>query len=120
MLAYLEERPAYEEHCRRMLERFVRTTSRTTADRTLKAFLLVPRSAEECRIGMPLADLAVNGEVTEHLPFFEMVKGLAEYRAGNLENAVTWLKKSLEHHQQDGDRATVESLLAMCSHKSGK
>src|SRR5262249_7987328 len=52
-------RAGYAEHCRRMLERFGRTTDPPIAERTAKACLLVPLGRPEQAAACDLADRAV-------------------------------------------------------------
>jgi hypothetical protein len=118
LLAYLEDRDAYESHSGNMLDRFRQTTSRGVADRTAKMYFLVPRSAEECRRAMPLVDHPLDAEPGRG--WFNLLKGLAEYRSGNFDDAVGWLNKARDKEPSHiAGVATVELLLAMSHHRLG-
>jgi serine/threonine protein kinase len=119
VLAYLDDRAGYEDHCRRMLGRFGQATTRPVADRIAKTYLLVSRTDKECQAVMPLVDRALRGEQEgANLPWFRMLKGLAEYRAGRFDDALHWLNKTREDPPPGPHGvATMELLFAMTYHR---
>jgi serine/threonine-protein kinase len=75
-----------------LLRRFANTIDPYIAEPTARAVLLAPPSEEELRAALVLADRAVAAEPTKFgwvYSYFLFAKGLAEYRRGNFEGAVS-------------------------------
>jgi serine/threonine protein kinase/Flp pilus assembly protein TadD len=80
----------YCEHCRRMLERYGRTTNPVVAERTAKACLLLPLPRDEIDTACRLAELAVVTAGEEGLrKYAELARGMARYRQGRFADAVS-------------------------------
>ncbi len=91
LLAYLNDSPAYQNHCRKMLKYFGDTTDRTIAERTAKCCLLLPDALRGDSRPNELADRALAGEANhENLGWFRLAKALSEYRLGNYSSAMKW------------------------------
>jgi ATP/maltotriose-dependent transcriptional regulator MalT len=62
-----------------------------------------------------------SGANQAHLPWFRMLKGMAEYRQGHLESAIEWLDQALRSMDVDfsASRATALLFLAMSHHRLG-
>src|SRR5205085_515812 len=59
--------------------------------------LILPLSGAELEAAAELAESAVTaGKSNRFFPWFQLSKGLAEYRQGHFESAVEWLRKTLE------------------------
>jgi tetratricopeptide (TPR) repeat protein len=89
---------AYELLRKRLIAENANTTNALVADRTAKACLFLPPSESDLKIAGHLADVAITqGDHDEGaMPFFEVCKALAEYRAGNFNEAVGWAQKSTQ------------------------
>jgi serine/threonine-protein kinase len=90
------DRAGYRGHCRRMLDRFGRTTVPPIAERTAKACLLLPLGGPEQEAACDLADRAVamaRGHFVE--PWAEATRGLAAYRRAQFADAVAWADRCL-------------------------
>jgi WD40 repeat protein/tetratricopeptide (TPR) repeat protein len=93
---YIGDKDGYRRHCREMLKRFGQSDDPQIADLTAKTCLLLPDAVEDQKLVQKLADRAVtNTEKNNIYYWFMLVKGMAEYRAGNPEQAIDWLGKSL-------------------------
>jgi serine/threonine-protein kinase len=107
----------YRRARRALLERFGTTSNPFDAERTARACLLLPATEVELRLSVDLAQRAVAeraGDKWGH-PYFEFVHGLAEYRQGQFDQAITTMR---------GDASTVLGpapglVLAMALHRSG-
>jgi serine/threonine-protein kinase len=111
VLAELDDAVAYRKHRRAMLERFGVTEDPTIAERTAKVCLLLPAEANELKRMSALAELAVTKGIGRiELPYFHLVRGLAEYRRGNRDSAEEWLRKALSA-QRDNWSLTVTAHL---------
>jgi serine/threonine protein kinase len=96
LLAKLRALPLYDETCRNALARFRQTTDPRVAERMTKDCLALPDSKADPEVLTRIADVAVKmGRTNIDLPWFQLAKGLAEYRCGRNLNAVAWLEKAL-------------------------
>jgi eukaryotic-like serine/threonine-protein kinase len=86
----------YRQHCQRIVARFAETTDAGVADTMAKACLIYPASGVDLGVVAELAEKAVAlGKQSEYLPWFEMCKGLAEYRQDHFAGAADWAQKAL-------------------------
>jgi eukaryotic-like serine/threonine-protein kinase len=116
---------AYRAHCERMLARFGGTNDAVIADQTAKACLLVPGSVPNLESASQLVDKAVTlGKDHAWFSYFQMDKGLAEYRRGQYASAVDWMRKVIGQPMNVGSplpawqRDTAAySVLAMAQHQ---
>jgi serine/threonine protein kinase/tetratricopeptide (TPR) repeat protein len=91
---FLGDDKEYRRACQDLLRRFGNTSDPYIAEPTARAVLLAPPSEEELRTALALADRAVTAEPTKYgwvYPYFLFAKGLAEYRRGNFEGAISIL-----------------------------
>jgi eukaryotic-like serine/threonine-protein kinase len=101
-----------------LLERFGATTNPFHAERTARACMLLPATEDELRQATALAQRAVavhEGDKWAQ-PYFEFVRGLAEYRQGQFDQAITRMR---------GDTGKVlgpspKFVLAMALHQKGQ
>jgi len=118
LLAFTGDKETYRSLCSKMIEKFGKTYNPAIAERTGRDCLILPPPASELPAISRLADVAI-GAGPEHKswPYFEFVKGLAEYRRGHYANAVEWLRKV---PTTGGDRiraAATFLVLAMAQHQ---
>ena len=94
---------AYELVRKRLIADNADTTDDLVADQVAKACLFLPPSESDLKIASHLADVAVTQGVHDEgaMPFFEVCKALAEYRAGNFNEAVRWAQKSTQSTRLD-------------------
>jgi serine/threonine-protein kinase len=115
---FLGEEDEYRRARRALLERFGVATNPYIAERTGRACLLRPATGDELRQAVALAERAIarnSGEQFAH-PYFVFVRGLAEYRQGRLDRAISAMQ---------GDASTVlgpspKLVLAMALHQKGR
>jgi eukaryotic-like serine/threonine-protein kinase len=120
LLAYLDDTEAYRAHCRAMLERFGDTKDQLVADRLGKTCLLLPSAGGDVERLNELIDRALSpGPESRNLRWFQMAKGMAEYRAGHFEAAIDWLTRSRQAHDNLAALATIETFLAMANYRLG-
>jgi eukaryotic-like serine/threonine-protein kinase len=116
---FLGREDDYRRARRDLLRRFGATTEPFVAERTGRACLLMPATGEELRQAVALAQCAVAAERPDAKwahPYFLFARGLAEYRQGEFDRAVTTMR---------GDASGVlgpapRLVLAMALHRSGK
>jgi serine/threonine-protein kinase len=110
---YRRARPA-------LLERFGSTTDPIVADRTAKACLLLAASGDELRQAAVLADRAWNvGPAHEWYAYFQFVKGLAEFRQGRFDSAVTQMNAVLDPNGPTAITVPARLVLAMIQQQRG-
>jgi serine/threonine-protein kinase len=89
---FLGDETEYRRACRDLLERFANTDDPYIAEPVARAVLLAPPPEEELQAALALANQAVAAEPTKVgfvYPYFLFAKGLAEYRRGNFEDALS-------------------------------
>ena len=94
---------AYELLRKQLIADNAGTTNALVADQAAKACLFLPPSESDLKIAGHLADVAVTQGVRDEgaMPFFEVCKALAEYRAGNFNGAVSWAQKATQSTRMD-------------------
>jgi serine/threonine-protein kinase len=112
----------YRRHCRDMLARFGATQDPVIAERTAKSCLLLPCGTEQLHETSSLAETALaKGPDHEFYPFFELVKGLVEYREGSFAAAERRLGKLVADDNPDWNLAPpAYFILAMAQHRLGQ
>jgi serine/threonine protein kinase/tetratricopeptide (TPR) repeat protein len=102
----------YRDHCRRMLDRFGRTTDPQTAERTAKACLILSLGGLEQAAACDLADRAV-AMARGHwvAPWAEATRGLAAYRREHFAEAVAWADRCLARGPGDWNRELPAHLV---------
>jgi len=114
LLAQVGDRDRYRDHCNAMLKRFEKTQEREIADRVAKASLFLSREGIDLAKACALGDRAVSGPPHQWTHYFEVVKGLAEYRSGRCQSAADWLSKSANATRDTGARwCFVEAALCL-------
>ncbi len=77
-----------------LLARFGDATDPIVAERTGRACLLLPATGEELQRAAALADRAASDPKHRYYAYFELAKGLAEYRRDRPEQAIPLLRES--------------------------
>jgi tetratricopeptide (TPR) repeat protein len=119
---------AYREHCRKSMELFSQTTDFLAADRIAKTCLILPGSGASLSALSAMADAAVTrGQHTTDFPYFQLCKGLAEYRQSRFASATDWMGKVLTNGMVVSNagnflelRNQAEVLLAMSQYQLGQ
>src|SRR5207247_6043692 len=87
---------AYRRHCERMLRQFAGTSNPVVAERTAKDCLFILPPASDLSTIVRLVETVVAAGPNHHYwPYFQFVKGLAEYRQDRSASAGDWLQKVL-------------------------
>src|SRR5206468_11042161 len=105
-------------NCKRVLHQYAGTSNPVVAERMAKDCLFVPLPASDFSSIAKLVETAVAaGPNHQYWPYFQFVKGLAEYRQGRFANAAEWLQPVLG--QSDDIYRTVQAhmTLAMAQHQ---
>ena len=114
---YLGDDAGYREACRQMLNLAAASNGAEIAERTAKACLLSPAPvADSARLNR-LADQAL-ASPSPYAAWFQLTKGLAEYRAGRYPEARNWFTKATALQSRWGT-PTVGLLLAMTDLRLG-
>jgi serine/threonine-protein kinase len=113
----------HEEEYRRarkdLLRHFGATSDPYVAERTARTILLRPAAEDELQTAVILAERAVAAKATTAqwiYPYFQFAKGLAEYRQGHFDNAISIMR---------GDAGTVMGpaprlVIAMAQSRKGQ
>jgi eukaryotic-like serine/threonine-protein kinase len=115
---FLGREDDYRRARRDLLTRFGATTNPFDAERTARACLLLPGTADELRQSAALTERAIaerEGDRWAH-PYFQFVHGLARYRQGQFDRAISTIR---------GDASSVlgpapRLVLAMALYRSGR
>jgi serine/threonine protein kinase/predicted Zn-dependent protease len=110
-MAILGDLDVYRTHCREMLTRFSQAQDPYTAERVAKACLLLPPPDDQLVEARVLARRSVDGR-SDHpsSQYFQFCQALAEYRAGNLDEASTWIDRSLGHADRNWEQPYPHSM----------
>jgi serine/threonine protein kinase/tetratricopeptide (TPR) repeat protein len=116
---FLGENDEYRRARRDLLAHFGATTDAPISERTGRACLLAPGTADELRQAADLADRAFDCHDPKYrtiYKYFRFAKGLAEYRRGRFESAIAILNLGGEKFKAPYPRL----VLAMAQHKAGQ
>jgi WD40 repeat protein/serine/threonine protein kinase/tetratricopeptide (TPR) repeat protein len=119
---YIGDLDGYRRDYHELLRRFGQTDDPTTAERTAKVCLLLPAADGDQELVQRLAQLAVGGnEKHAYYGFFQLAKGMAEYRAGHFEQAMQWLRGSQKANLSSlaPFKALAHLFLAMAHYRQG-
>jgi serine/threonine protein kinase len=113
----LDDTEGYRRACREMLTRFGLTKDPYIAERAANTCLLMPGAVSDLKPVIELAEQAARAWTQMELgdqavlawtekPFdeyrwFALAKGMADYRSGRFQSAITWLSKSLSTDSED-------------------
>lgn len=123
LLLHIGDVDGYRRLCRDMLQRFGQTDEPFVAERTAKVCLLLPDAVADQKLVQQLAQRAVTG-TEQHLAYvwFQITKAMAEYRAGQFERSIKWLRESQmdSHATLGGGKALGHLFLAMAHYRLGR
>jgi serine/threonine-protein kinase len=114
---FLGREKEYRRACTALLARFGASTDPVIAERTGRACLLLPASGEDLQQAAALADRAeAAGPTHGFYGYFELAKGLAEYRRDLPQQALALLQDSARRVSQ----LTPRLVLAMTQYRCGQ
>ena len=109
---------AYRHHCERVLRQFAGTSNPVVAERMAKDCLFVPPPASDLSTIAKLVETAVAaGPNHQYWPYFQFVKGLAEYRQGHFAGAAERLQPLLAKNADAYRTVQAHMTLAMAQHQ---
>jgi serine/threonine-protein kinase len=118
---FLENEGAYRRARQALLKRFGAATDPVVADRTAKACLLLPGAADELHQAAALADRAVAaGPQHPWFAYFQLVKGLAEFRQGHFDSADEQLRAAMTPKAPTTITVPARLVLAMMHQRRGR
>jgi hypothetical protein len=118
---YLGDAEGYRKGCTEVLERFADSTNPEVGERAAKLCLLDPAFCAS-RMGAlekPI-DRALASKSLPYLSWFQITKGIYEYRSARPESAVAWLRRGRETMRPRGGQALADFFLAMSFHRLGR
>jgi tetratricopeptide (TPR) repeat protein len=120
LLAMTQDRPAYEEVCKKLVTKFADSTNPFVAERIAQDCLLLPQSGADLALMDKLADKAVTaGSGDSALPYFQACKAMSNYRLGNFSEAIAWGEKAAKS-SVDFAQAKAYAVLAMARWQLGQ
>ncbi|HEV3448637.1 MAG TPA: serine/threonine-protein kinase [Gemmataceae bacterium] len=116
---FLGDEAEYRRARQDLLRRFGTSSNPGVAERTARTILLLPAAADELQVAAALAERAVAAKATTAqwiYPYFLFAHGLAEYRQGRFDSAISIMR---------GDAATVMGpapriVVAMAEYRQGQ
>jgi tetratricopeptide (TPR) repeat protein len=108
----------YHGACREMLRRFGDTHDGAVAERTAKVCLLLPAAVADLDRAEKLADLGATKDPDNR--WFQLVKALAEHRAGRPAEAAKWLERFAPRADSGAFDMVGFTVLAMARHGQGR
>jgi hypothetical protein len=124
LLLEMGDRENYRAHCQKMVTSFRDANAPSPLGKTAEACLLGAETRVDAEAAAQLADQAfASGKNSYWLYDLEMIKGLAEYRAGQFEGAIDWVGKSIgQPTMVTGPRPDAPAflVLAMAQHRLGR
>ncbi|HEV3118398.1 MAG TPA: protein kinase, partial [Gemmataceae bacterium] len=115
---YVGDTDGYRKVCRRMRERFSRTSNGYSATEVIRTCMLAPGPDADLTQLVELAKHATSNESENWYCFYLL--GVAQYRAGQYEPAVGRLRESLPVHPDWTGQALGYPVLAMAHHRLGQ
>jgi hypothetical protein len=111
---------AYRRHSQTLLENARGTSDPRIADQAAKAYLLRGGDGPDLELASELADRAVHlGAGDPAIHYFHLARGMAAYRAGKDEEAITWLRKC-QDAQSPYSATTASAFEAMALQRLGR
>jgi serine/threonine-protein kinase len=120
---YLElgDKEGYRHVCREMLDRFGKSDQPEIAERTAKTCLLTPDAGVDRAHVLKLADGAVAAKTNPNLRWFQLARGMADYREGEFAKAVDGLRQILSPGREVAYLDSMAYLfLAMSQQRLGR
>jgi serine/threonine protein kinase/Flp pilus assembly protein TadD len=111
----------YRRHCQLELRRFADTSDPITAERMAKDCLLLPPSPADFEAISKWVDTAVAAGAGHNCwVYFQLVKGLAEYRLGHFAEAVKWLQDAAANQSTPAHTVQAYMIWAMADYQLKK
>jgi eukaryotic-like serine/threonine-protein kinase len=123
LLLHIGDLDGYRRLCRDMLQRFGQTDEPYVAERTAKVCLVLPDAVADQKLLQQLAKRAVTGtEKHQAYVWFQIAKGMAEFRAGHFERSIQWLRESRmdSYATLGGGKPLGHLFLAMAHYRLGR
>lgn len=119
LLAYSGDQTAYLAHCQLMIDRFGQSDSAQLSERVAKTCLLTTdtRFVEQAQAMLNRALQSKPDEAV--LPWLQLSKGMAQYRAAHFTDAIEWLKKSQASQDNPAALLTADLFIAMAWQRAG-
>ncbi len=96
-LVEIGDQPGYRKLCLEMQRRFESSTDTLLGERIAKLWLLIPDCPGDPTLPTRLIDRALADGANKKLYYWVMsTKGIQEFRAGRLAEAVSWLSKAID------------------------
>jgi eukaryotic-like serine/threonine-protein kinase len=95
LLVEADDQAGYASFRRRLLSQFSGSDDAETAAETAMGMSLVPGESGLATSSQLAESAVTRGTNHVRLPYFQLVKGLVEYRQGRFDSAVEWAQKSL-------------------------
>jgi len=123
LLAYMKDARGYKDHCRLMFERLSyrctdKADQRWARQCAAKGCLLMPEAPVELKQITDAIDSTAVAAVD--LPWYQVNKGLAEYRLGHYQQAIDWSTKAREGNYEQEGEIEPNLVIAMASYKLGR
>jgi tetratricopeptide (TPR) repeat protein len=105
----------------RILREFGTNSDPTVAERMAKVSMILPPPADALETLAKMASVSVGaGPTAEYWAYYEMVKGLAEYRQAYFADAVEWLQKVVSKGGDPARTVQAYAVLAMAQYQQGQ
>ncbi len=116
----INDRQAYDRHCRELLRNARGSHDPRIVDQAAKVCLLGGDQPLDLPLAVELADRSVRLRAMDPaINYFQMVRGMADYRSGKHAAALDWLRKSQEGRIRDVT-CTALAFEAMALQRLGK
>lgn len=122
--AELGDPVAHEAHCRWLMDRYRNPETSSDADRAVKGYLLLPAArdpellAQALKLARFATDHAEASGEADLLSWFQITRGLAEYRTGGFAEAEKWTAKAT-NDESPYIRSLALACHAMAAHRAG-
>jgi serine/threonine-protein kinase len=116
---FLGDEAEYRRARQDLLRRFEATSDAYVAERTARSILLLPAAGEELQTAVALAERAVAAKATTPqwiYPYFLFAQGLAEYRQGHFDSAISLMSAEAASVMGPAPRLVV----AMAEYRNGQ
>jgi hypothetical protein len=122
LLAILQNRPAYEQLCQKLVVTFTNSPNPYVNERVGQDCLLLPNSGVDLTLMDKLADTALTiGSDDSSLGYFRACKAMARYRLGDCREATEWAEKVAGSPAVDPPaKAKAFAVLAMANWQLGQ
>jgi len=117
---YVGDREGYRAEAREMFRKFANSPLPEAQERALKCCLLSPDAVDDPAELKDVCDRMMASSPPPYFFWFQVTKGMYEYRNGQYKSAVGWLRRGREGIGVPPGRALADFYLAMAHHKLGE